>query len=69
MQYKIFKETLWHEDIGSYESYGIRYENTFSISDVSLEFESLKKFVNQLNSNHTQLRFVYGLIEQYLSEN
>ncbi len=67
MNYKIFKETLYNEDIGTYESYGIKYMNNIFISDVSTDSNSLQGFVDELNNKNANIDCIYCLIDKFLS--
>ena len=67
MDYTIIKETLFHEDIGSYQTYGIKYKDLITISDVSQDILPLEHFVTYLNEAKVDINWIYHAIDQFLS--
>lgn len=68
MFYKVFKEILVDEEMGEFETYGIRCGEILEARDVSLNFESINNFVNELNKNEVELACVSDMIEDFICE-
>ena len=50
MQYHIFNQTLYHEDIGTYQTYGIEcYKTGVCVNDVSLNRSFVESIVKILD--------------------
>lgn len=50
MQYHIFNQTLYHEDIGTYQTYGIECQGTgTTVNDVSTDRDFVESIVKVLD--------------------
>ncbi len=65
MKYKIIKETLFNNDIGYYESFGIESEYGEKVSDISVDKDFVKKLVNHINLKVVPFKYIYYEIEEF----
>mgnify|MGYP001071263639 CR=1 FL=1 len=65
MKYKLIKETLFDDNIGSYESFGIEFESGEKVSDISVNKDTVEKFVNYINLKVVPFKYIHYEIEEF----
>ena len=65
MKCKIIKETLFDDNIGNYESFGIEFENGEKVSDISVNKDVVAKFVNYANLEAVPFKYIHYEIEKF----
>lgn len=68
MHYTLIKETIKDDILGSYESFGIKNENGYKISDISTNKEDVEKLLSKINANQTPELYLYHEIDLFFSE-
>ena len=67
MRYTLIKETIYDETLGSYESFGIKNENGYKISDISTDPNDVEKLISIINSKQTPENYLLCEIDTLLS--
>ena len=65
MKCKIIKETLFDDNIGSYESFGIEFENGEKVSDISVNKDIVERFVNYIKLKVVPFEYIHYEIEEF----
>ena len=71
-RYKIIRELIEDEELGSFESYGILAVDSadkeiFRISDISTDAASLSDLIEQCNRGGVSLLHIHDIVEDFLS--
>ena len=73
--YQVIKETLYHEDIGSYISYGLKvlflsygiYEEITKVSDISIDRNAVTLLAEQCTKGQLYPVHLMDVIEDFLN--
>lgn len=65
MRYKIIRETLFNDNIGYYETFGIESECGEKVSDISVDRDVVEKLINDINLKVVPFNYIYYEIEEF----
>ena len=64
--FKVFRQTLFHPDIGRYKTYGIRCSKKSTVNDVSCDLARAKYIARCLNKANTDPTELVSAVESFL---
>ncbi|MBR2734892.1 MAG: hypothetical protein IKE05_01710 [Clostridia bacterium] len=68
MHYTLIKEVIDDDILGRYESFGIKNENGYKISDISTNSKDVEKLLSVINNKQTPENYLYHEIDILFSE-
>ena len=66
-KYELITTTVFHEEIGSYVGYGIRY-GQHTVTDISVDRAKIEILIELMNSNELSPLHMMDIIEDFLAE-
>lgn len=68
-RYAAIEEELHSDEIGTYVAYGVRMDETLSVSDVSLDRAAVENLVERMNDGDLDPVHFFDVIEDFVAEN